>query len=389
MEHILRRNADPSFSGDDSAYSALSGALTYQALAGEQRLDPDISNLTGDDEYTGYLRNIWRNLVANPAYLPCGELRLKNFLLVGAAGLCVDANHGVALVGSPVNWGLDYARWYISELAKREPQIAVVDADRFTLDLHGDEPVDDRKGLLLASPGSDVYGHWIIDYVPRLFLSQYIDPAYTARMLLSHVPRWAPVFFDAFKIQPEQLDFFDAEKLVVYSDLRMPSGAKNGFSMAQPINKLAWIHFRDWVAEQGAARPALDFRTSEKIFLSRRSFGSQRPIENIQKLEEIAQARGYDIIEPEKFDIFAQAEILRRARIVVGEDGSALHNILFSRPGAQLGVVAVAERPNLWHISMCQAMGHRISYILAHSAADGLRNVDEAAFEAFLKRLET
>lgn len=388
MEHIIRLNADPTFSGNDLAYSALSGAIAYKALIGEQRMDPDISHLIGDDEYTGRLRAIWRSLIASPAYLPCGELHLKNFVIAGAAGLCVHPEKGVALVGSPLNWGIDYARWYIGELAKRDPRIVVVDAERFTLELGDDAPVDDRKGLLLASPGSDVYGHWIIDYAPRLYLSRRMDGEYTKRMLFSHLPPWAQPFLQAFDIRPEQIDYYDANKLTTFTDLRMPSGTKNGFSMAQPVNKLAWLHFRNWVADQNAGRPKPERRTSEKIFLSRRSFGSQRPIGNIKNLEETARERGYDVIEPEKLDIFAQAEILRRARIVVGEDGSALHNVVFSEPGAQLGVIAVAERPNLWHVSMCQAMGHRVSYIVAETAADGSRTVDEEAFRLFLQRLE-
>ena len=388
LEHIIRHNADPSFLGNELSYSALSGALTYAALAGKQQLDPDISHLVGTDEYAASLRRTWQTLIANPAHLPCGEIHLKDFLLIGESALCVSADHGLALVGSPLNWGIDYARWYVSQLAKRIPWLTAVDDDHFMLDDQAVTPVDETGGLLLASPGSDIYGHWILDYVPRLFLSQYIAEDQKQRVIFSTLPPWARVFLDAFEIRSERLAYLDPTKLNKFSHLCMPSAVKNGFSMAQPINRQAWLYFRDYIRSKNAMRPQSDFpKFSEKIFLSRRSFGSSRVIDNARRLEYLAKDAGYDIIEPEKFDIFTQAEILFHAKIVLGEDGSALHNVLFSQAGAHLGVIAVAERPNLWHLSLCQAMGHRLSYIVAKSDAAGIREVDEDLFKSFLKAM--
>jgi capsular polysaccharide biosynthesis protein len=389
LEHIIRHNADPSFSGDEISYSALSGALTYGALAGEQQLDPDISHLLGADEYTESLRRTWRTLIANPAHLPCGEIHLKDFSLIGESALCVAADHGLALVGAPLNWGVDYARWYIAQLAKRTPWLGFVDNDRFSLDDQGGAPVDEEGGgLLLASPGSNVYGHWILDYVPRLFLSQYIASEYKQRIIFSTLPSWANVFLEAFEIDPKSLTCLDPTKLIRFSRLCLPSGTKNGFSMAQPLNKHAWLHFRDYIRAKNTLRPRSDFpQFFEKIFLSRRSFGSTRVIENARKLEDIAKDAGFGIVEPEKFDIFTQAEMLLHAKIIVGEDGSALHNVLFSPAGAHLGVIAVAERPNLWHVSLCQAMGQSLSYIVAKSKPDGTREVDEDLFKLFLNAM--
>src|SRR3954469_948792 len=100
LEHIIRNKADPSFQGNERSYQALSGALTYDAIAEDQRMDADISHLIGADEYSESLRKTWRALVAHPAHLPCGVIHLKDFLLIGESALCVNVDHGLGLVGS-------------------------------------------------------------------------------------------------------------------------------------------------------------------------------------------------------------------------------------------------------------------------------------------------
>ncbi|MGC4106921.1 MAG: glycosyltransferase 61 family protein [Thermomicrobiales bacterium] len=82
-------------------------------------------------------------------------------------------------------------------------------------------------------------------------------------------------------------------------------------------------------------------------------------------------ARGYTAVRPETLSLPAQARLFRAARIVLGEDGSGLHNIIFSEPGCALGVISVPDRINLWHLGLCQAMRHRISYVGAEIAPDG------------------
>jgi hypothetical protein len=48
----------------------------------------------------------------------------------------------------------------------------------------------------------------------------------------------------------------------------------------------------------------------------------------------------------------------------------------------------VPDRINLWHMAICQAMGHRLSYIAADIDPNGGRVVGEAGYVAFLDRLE-
>jgi len=71
---------------------------------------------------------------------------------------------------------------------------------------------------------------------------------------------------------------------------------------------------------------------------------------------------GFAIFYPEQHDLLEQARIFANARCVVGEDGSALHSVIFTRPGARLGVLMHPNRMNLWHAGICDTMGHEIGY---------------------------
>jgi capsular polysaccharide biosynthesis protein len=53
---------------------------------------------------------------------------------------------------------------------------------------------------------------------------------------------------------------------------------------------------------------------------------------------------------------------MQAARIVVGEDGSALHNVAFAESGLTLGVLTTPERDNLYHLTLCQIKDHRLAF---------------------------
>ena len=52
-------------------------------------------------------------------------------------------------------------------------------------------------------------------------------------------------------------------------------------------------------------------------------------------------------------------------RIIIGEDGSALHSIIFSRKQIRLIVLMSPNRMNLWHAGICEILDHQISYMEA------------------------
>jgi hypothetical protein len=391
VEHIVGRNIDPTFKGDPNSFVALGGKLEYRALCQPQRLNPSTSCLYGDDSFNLQMRQLWEKTNREPAFVPCGQVILRDFIALGTSALVVYLDRGIAVVGAPVNWGMDFARWYIQQYMGRADGLEWCDGgDAFTIDVDlGSIAVEPTPGLLLASPGEDIFGHWILDYLPRLYLARQMDPSLWNCLYFGKIPRWAVHFLNAFNIDDSTIRMLPSRLLTRFPLAVMPSGVKQGFRVSQPINQIAWRYFKRYLEQSNVDTDARSpLPSAPRIFVSRRNWGARRAISNIGRLEEIAAERGYVVIRPEEYSIPAQAKIMRSARIVVGEDGSGLHNIIFAEPECTLGVISVPDRVNLWHLAMCQAMGHRMSYVAADILPDGMRVVGETQYMAFLDKLE-
>jgi capsular polysaccharide biosynthesis protein len=93
-------------------------------------------------------------------------------------------------------------------------------------------------------------------------------------------------------------------------------------------------------------------------------------------------------MHPQEHSVAEQSRVFAEARIVIGEDGSALHNIIFSAPGAILLVLSVPERMNLWHLGICETIGHKITYLEAEPAPAGKASIDCEVLDAVISEIE-
>jgi hypothetical protein len=219
-------------------------------------------------------------------------------------------------------------------------------------------------------------------------LARLMEGPAKARYYFEILPTWSHAVLAAFGVPEAAIVLGPRPFFLHYRWAAMPSGTKNGFRLARPVNRMAWLELKsmllsmDITAQERASLPG-----AERIFVSRRRWGTARPIGNATRLEEIAVNRGFVSVRPEEFSLPAQARIFNQARIVVGEDGSALHNIIFSDPGCGLGVISVPERSNLWHMAICQNLNHHLCYIGARIGDDGTPSVNGDTYNAMIDLL--
>ena len=330
------------------------------------------------DEYNRRLEDhYWEMAGQSHRISPCGELNFDHVWCVGADGLRADLDHAVVYVGHSVDWGLDYFRWWLENAdvgfeAWEGPSSFVAD--------FGDPQVQQDDILMMKGPGYDIYGHWLLDYVPQLTITRTMDLREGETFVFDSIKPWMKTFLDAIGITTTTAYRC---RLSEHRNLRMPTGLKNGYALAQPINMTAWnnlrTHFNHLAVGKSAATPA-------KIYISRRNWGGQRPLPNAEALESLMTELGFTLFYPERHDVAEQARIFANARVVIGEDGSALHSLIFTRPGARLGVLMHADRMNLWHAGICDAMGHRIGYCQI-SDGEGAAEADVGAIRTFVARL--
>ena len=370
----------------------MDGKFRYRPLLDQRPLDPNSSVIFGSSHFNSQMRLAWETINRQPSFVPCGEVLLTEFVGFGTRSLLIDFQHAVGLVGGVVNWGKDHARWIFARHAQQDLNISwtgIEDVFEITVDPSTIVP-EPKPGILMSSPGQDIYGHWLLDYVPRLMLTELMDSKWKEIYYFNEIKSWAHFFLEAFRIPASSIRILPQRQLTYFPSLAMPSGAKQDFRLSEPLNTMAWKKLKAFAERSYEVLPPTDEpEFGSRIFISRREWGSsQRTIANSARLEEIAVARGYKVFLPEQFSIPVQARVMRRARIIVGEDGSGLHNIIFSEPGAVLGVISVPDRINLWHVGICRGMGHHLSCIGSDVSEDGARVVNQTAYTAFLDELE-
>lgn len=387
LSEICGGERDPTFTATTSGFSALSGDLTYREVASD-RVDRNISLfLPSTDVYNYTMRALWREAEETLSPISWGVFTFRNFCLFGEEGLLLHPASGYCLVGHEVNWSADYARGYIEQqCADKQPLIWSDDHHTFEVDFIDVARLDDESGIIMCSPGQKIYGHWILDYVPRLYIAQFGQGGRgRVRYYFRDLPKWTTPFLKACGLRGDSIGELPNRMFVTVPSFTMPSAAKDGIRLGRQIHRLAWDRLRRHI--QSLPIPDQDIAQgiqARKLFVTRRRWESNRAISNIDSLEEIARSRGYVLVEPSRYSIPAQAALFRNARIVLGEDGSGLHNVIFAERGCRLGVISPWTRQNLWHAAICQILEHRISYMRASKSSIA----DETLYKDLLDRLE-
>ena len=93
-----------------------------------------------------------------------------------------------------------------------------------------------------------------------------------------------------------------------------------------------------------------------KIFISRRGAATRRVV-NEPELFELCAARGFEMVEPEKFSLLDQVRLFAEAAMIVGPKGAALTNCMFCAPGTKTMVLSPADFPDPFFWDVCGQRG--------------------------------
>jgi hypothetical protein len=348
---------------------------------GQPGTPPRASAIIAYDAYNVEVEKYFRSIAPQAEHVRPGFFVPTGLISVGPSGILIDLVNRICLIGDDFGASLEFVRWYTKSQIQAEWSSDSKSFETGFNFLQQLEPVNDH--LLLTSPGSAIYGHWILDYIPRLH--QMSRTSYSKMKLsFAELPAFADFFLENLGISRESVTLSKAKNLLIGSGNVLPGFLKQGYIIHHDQCGEAWRSFAKSVHD----RYGHTERSCDKVFLSRRDWHSDRKIMNMAVLESIAEQRGYQILSPETLSIPGQAAALRHARIVVGQDGSALHNIIYSDPGLKLGVLCMQDRLNLWHLSICETLGHRIAFLRTQRSTENQELIDPTAFSKLLDRLE-
>ena len=232
----------------------------------------------------------------------------------------------------------------------------------------------------VAGPGHQTYGHWIIDFLPRLGIARNLlgERFNTMRFLvLSDTPPWARELLQLFLgIGADRLIEFEfAKDEFVCRRLCFPT-----YAHSYPF----FLH--SFVRMFYGDRSMTD-QSNRRLCIQRRSNKSGRSFRRRNDFEALARREGFELIDPESLTLLDQFALFQSASVVIGEYGSALHNSVFCSQSTVLGIL---NAPGVEQSRLCAVFGQRIVYAVGSSAGESwtMTDIQFQDFFATLRRVE-
>lgn len=244
-----------------------------------------------------------------------------------------------------------------------------------------------RTGLVFHGWGVRVYGHFLIEMLPKLLLAarfpalfEGIPPVLDRQM----APWLIRILQDHCAIDPEWAIWFDSavEQLALERAVVLPLLTRSGGYHPVTSGLIDGFASRVGVVADG---------TPERLFVARGDFSNpaapQRHLANEAALAEIACARfGFRMVRPEQLDFAAQVGLFGQARVIIGQAGSGMHNALFAQAGARVGMIRF---PAPDQSAIAALRGQRIAYLTegVSETEPAVYHADPALFTRFVEAL--
>jgi capsular polysaccharide biosynthesis protein len=243
---------------------------------------------------------------------------------------------------------------------------------------------------LVTGPGYAMYGHWLVESLPKLHaLEAGGFPLADLRLL---VPIESPPFvFEWLALlgitESQQIRFDGRHEVLEVEELLIPTLFHNGVRMHP-----ACAAVRVFLWERLVSHPGLESLSAvprKRLFLSRR--GGNRRCVNRQHIEQMAQAAGLEVVRPEQLSVIDQIQLFVGAEALVGEYGAALHASLLSAPGTLVcGLRGSGFHPAFIQSGLGEVLHQPTGYVFGVTQPDDPNlsfTIPEDAFEVFLEEI--
>ena len=334
---------------------------------GQIKFLPNARNVVGRSGLNAEARAFLSRPQAAQPDLPTGIFEMRDVLLAPPYGMILDLNNQCCWTGSRLGWSeRDFQK---SE--KPDNFTALEKAIRFDLP-KADDIHELETAVLTSAPHYFNYGHWLLEFLPRIDLA--LSAGFGDLPLYAHPGQdWSetlarclgPVNFVPHA--SASASFTRVKRLIV------PSVARIQNSGDDVALKAAWARLSDGLAHMAPAPdPFANRSRGRKIAVSRRGWTNSvnlRRLINTNRMERMLVDQGFEIHQPHTMSLADQRNLFHDADVIVGEDGSALHNTIYSRPGTRIGLVAMG-RINYLHLLTAAALGHWVTFIPTEISRD-------------------
>lgn len=199
--------------------------------------------------------------------------------------------------------------------------------------------------------GFKIYGHWLIDIIPRVLLSRKLTGKRVICLLRGDTPTWAPGLLDMFGVEHRPMAEFEGKAIVLIATVR-----RHDWLADQAFSEL-----RETTLAISSNLGAGSSPTPEKIYLTRKLWSNQsRAMTNHAEVEALFAGNGFEVVSPETLPLSEQVQLFANAKIIAGEAGSAMHNSVWAGEECRFLNLQSARQSHFIQSSLCKHFGQTL-----------------------------
>lgn len=204
------------------------------------------------------------------------------------------------------------------------------------------------------------YYHWMLLTLERIVHLLECGLLDERRLLLpAELPGWMQESLNLVGLPAERCLTYRQDERLLLRDALVASPSV----FASPA-LLARLRERLWRA--AGLDPAAPPAATRCLFISRRG-ENRRPLVEEEALTRLAEAQGYEVVEPGRMSLPEQVRLFAEARTVVGASGAALTNLLWMQPGGRVLVVFKEEGAVPFFVSLALMQGLHYRWLLGRN----------------------
>lgn len=210
----------------------------------------------------------------------------------------------------------------------------------------------------LMRPGFDIYGHWLLDLLPKLAVFERMNPKVAYKILVDErCPKWALELISLLFH-----NFTTIEKIKV------------GESMTGSFFLTSPVRHHDFISEMckiDITMPTDDSEKNRKIYISRKHLNlNHRQLTNSARIEKLFQSKEFELIYPEELSIRDQMVLFSQTAVLAGEAGSGLHNSIFCPKDVVLINIQSGRQNHFIQAGLCDQYGQSSIYVAGKAKTD-------------------
>jgi hypothetical protein len=254
-----------------------------------------------------------------------------------------------------------------------ERKLALRRGDRLLLDQSTYRTRKIGPAALLSGLGSESFGHWLPEYLPRIeYFRHHPDFAKLPIVLDADMPK-AHFEYLRHMVDNEFILMQPGESLI--SDRLLVASSPTFLPVHSTVELLTppsvpGMSPRALQFVRNEMLTGADVRPYRRLFLSRANMQWRRMLNESEVVEALTK-RGFEVVHIENMGAAEQVEIFRQAEWIVAPNGSSLLNLIFADPSAN---VLVLSQPNLYNWGAFQGpmevLGYRPLFVCGVNVTD-------------------